>query len=109
MGYDRSRIRLLLNRAHTNVGIDLEDVVRILGETPSILVPSDREIPRAVNEGVAIVDAKPESAAAGAFRALAALYTLQPDSSVNGAPPPRVLETTGQSLGTFRKLIGRRA
>ena len=39
-----------------------------------MFVPSDREIPRAVNEGVPIVIAKPQSEAAEAFRQLAALY-----------------------------------
>ena len=42
---------------------------------PDILVPSDREIPRAVNEGLPIVTAKRNSEAAKSFRALAAILT----------------------------------
>ena len=43
-----------------------------MGREPDILVPSDRDIPRAVNEGEPIVIAKPQSEASDAFRQLAA-------------------------------------
>ncbi len=43
-----------------------------MGREPDILVPSDRDIPRAVNEGKPILVAKPQSEAAQAFRKLAA-------------------------------------
>jgi len=78
MGYEDSDIRLVLNRAHSRVGISHSDVVAVLGREPDIYVPSDREIPRAVNEGVPIVISKPESEAAQAFRALAGLYSGVP-------------------------------
>jgi pilus assembly protein CpaE len=74
MGYDAERIKLVLNRSDSRVGISLDDVVAIMGRRPDIFVPSDREIPRAVNEGVPIVLAKERSEAARAFNALAALY-----------------------------------
>jgi MinD-like ATPase involved in chromosome partitioning or flagellar assembly len=50
------------------------------------MVPSDREIPRAVNEGQPIVLAKSRSDAAKAFNRLAALYNGagQPAASQNG-------------------------
>ena len=44
-----------------------------MGRQPDVLVPSDRDIPRAVNEGNPIVLAKPQSEAAEAFRKLAGL------------------------------------
>jgi hypothetical protein len=43
----------------------------VVGKRPDIRIPSDVEVPRAVNEGRPIVMAKPDSAAAKAFRALA--------------------------------------
>ena len=81
MGHDDDDIKLVLNRAHSRVGISHSDVVAILGREPDIYVPSDREIPRAVNEGVPIVISKPESEAAQAFRTLAGLYSGVPASS----------------------------
>jgi pilus assembly protein CpaE len=81
MAYDNDRIRLVLNRADSRVGITRDDVVAIIGRTPDIFVPSDREIPRSVNEGQPVAMAKPRSEAARAFRSLAEMYTS------NGAKP----------------------
>jgi pilus assembly protein CpaE len=74
MGYDRSRVQLVLNRADSRVGITREDVEAIMGRAPDVLVPSNRDIPRSVNEGVPIVVASERSEAARAFRSLAAVY-----------------------------------
>ena len=71
MGYDSDRIVLVLNRADSRVGIDDDDVLAVVGRRPDIRIPSDVEVPRAVNEGRPIVMAKPDSAAAKGFRALA--------------------------------------
>jgi pilus assembly protein CpaE len=71
MGVSRERVKLVLNRARTRVGISDADVVAIVGQTPDVLIPSDRDIPRAVNEGTSIIEAKPQSEAAGALRHLA--------------------------------------
>ena len=75
MGYETERIRLVLNRADSRVGITRDDVVAIVGREPDVLVPSDRDIPRSVNEGTPISLAKPRSEAARAFRGLASMYT----------------------------------
>jgi pilus assembly protein CpaE len=85
MGYDGERIRLILNRADTRVGITRDDVTQIIGRAPDLMVPSDRDIPSAVNEGTPITLAKPRSEAAKAFRTLAAFY-LQHH---NGADPDK--------------------
>jgi pilus assembly protein CpaE len=81
MGYDRNRTRLVLNRADSRVGISTDDVVAIVGRPPDVLVPSDRDIPRSVNEGTPIVLAKGKSDAAKAFRTLAALYEQRQNGS----------------------------
>lgn len=77
MGYGPERMRFVLNRADSRVGISREDVVGIVGVTPDIAVPSSREIPRAVNEGTPIIAAEANSEAARAFRSLAALYLAE--------------------------------
>jgi pilus assembly protein CpaE len=73
MDYDRRRVKILLNRANTNVGIEREDVLAILGRDVDILVPSHRDITRSINQGEPIA-AQRGSEAARAFRALADLY-----------------------------------
>ena len=81
MGYDRDRVFIVLNRADSRVGIAQDEVDSILGRTPDVFVPSDRDIPRCVNEGTPVVAARPRSEAARAFNGLAALY------AVAGEPP----------------------
>ena len=83
MGYDGERMRLVLNRADSRVGITHDDVVSIIGRKPDVLIPSDRDIPRSVNQGTPIVVAKSRSDAAKAFRSLAAMYELR-DGAKNG-------------------------
>ena len=74
MGYDRDRIRVVLNRADTHVGVTREDVTAIVGRAPDVLVPSHRDVVRSVNEGAPIVQSRPRTEAAKAFRALAGAY-----------------------------------
>jgi len=99
MGYDSEHVLLLLNRADSRVGITPDDVSTIVGRAPDVSVPSDREIPRSVNEGTPIVAAKPTSGAAKAFRSLADRYAKTP------APTPAPLPSATSGV---RALIGRR-
>jgi pilus assembly protein CpaE len=98
MDYDPKKIQLVLNRADTRVGISQHDVVSVLGSQPDIFIPSDREIPRAVNEGVPIVLSRPQSFAASAFHDLAALFT----GAEVGADVPRPEPKRSTSLSFLR-------
>jgi len=84
MGYPSDRIRLVLNRADSRVGITQDDVVAVMGRRPDVMVPSDREIPRSVNEGMPIVATKARSEAAKAFQRLASLYDGSNQAATNG-------------------------
>lgn len=73
-------IRLVLNRSDSNVGITHSDVVNILGRAPDILIPSSRDVVRAVNSGEPIVAAGGKrNEPAKALRALAELYIGRPN------------------------------
>ena len=74
MGVSTDRIRLVLNRADTSVGIKRSEAEAILGRTPDVFVPSDRQIPRATTDGQPIVVANGRAEAARAFHSLADLY-----------------------------------
>jgi pilus assembly protein CpaE len=74
MGVSPDQIRLVLNRADTSVGIKRSEAEAILGRTPDVFVPSDRQIPRATTDGQPIVVANGRAEAARAFHALADLY-----------------------------------
>jgi pilus assembly protein CpaE len=73
MDYDARRIRLVLNRANSNVGIDQADVVAILGRDADISVPSNREVAKSMNQGDPIAGQR-ANPAGRAFRAVAELY-----------------------------------
>ena len=103
MKYDPDRIFLLLNRAHSRVGISQSDVEAVLGRTPDIFIPSDREIPRTVNEGIPIVVARPQSEPAEAFARLAELL-----AGPAVAQEPVAAQAGGES-GSLLRLFGRKA
>jgi len=99
MGYETRNVTLILNRSDSSVGIMPEDVSTIIGRPPDIAVPSDREIPRSINEGTPIVASKPGSGVARAFEALADRYAKPAPDAQKAAP-------TGLAAGV-RTLIGR--
>src|SRR6478735_9439351 len=100
MGYDTERVSLVLNRADSRVGITPDDVSTSVGRKPDVSIPSDREIPRSINEGTPIVAAKQQSGAAKAFRNLADRYAKPPTP----APAPLPSAASGvRSLLTGRK------
>jgi pilus assembly protein CpaE len=100
MKYDPDRIFLLLNRAHSRVGISQSDVEAVLGRSPDVFIPSDREIPRTVNEGIPIVVARPQSEPAEAFRQLADL--------LGGPVPEGAVVAQGSNGGSLLRLFGRK-
>jgi pilus assembly protein CpaE len=87
MGYPPERIRVVLNRADTRVGITTDDAAAIIGREPDILVPSSRDVVRSVNDSVPIALAQPRSDAGRAFRSLAAMY--ERPVAANGGSPAR--------------------
>jgi pilus assembly protein CpaE len=99
MGYDSEHVSLVLNRADSRVGITPDDVATIVGRGPDVSIPSDREIPRSINEGTPIVAARQSSGAAKAFRDLADRYATAP------VPAPAPLSSSQSGV---RSLIGRR-
>lgn len=77
MGVEPDRVRIVLNRADSRVGITRDDVVTVLGRDPDVMIPSDGNIPRYVNEATAVVTAGERSEAARSFRGLADMYMAQ--------------------------------
>jgi pilus assembly protein CpaE len=99
MGRDPAEATLVLNRADTSVGISDDDVERLLGRRPDVLVPSDVAIPRAITHGQPIVVAQPRSGAARAFGALADRYI----AARMPAAPPQVQARHNGRRGFLRK------
>jgi pilus assembly protein CpaE len=94
MDYDRRRVKILLNRANTNVGIEREDVLAILGRDVDILIPSHRDITRSVNQGEPIAMQR-GSEAARAFKALADMYVDAASARAPRESDSKVIELPG--------------
>jgi len=102
MDYDPKKIQLVLNRADTRVGISQHDVVAVLGSEPNIFIPSDREIPRSVNEGIPITLSRPQSYAAASFHDLAGLFLTDVSNGEPVAAGAAASSAARQSRSLFR-------
>lgn len=102
LGWERDRIRLVLNRADSQVGLRVKDVERTLGTTIDVHIPSNRDVPLSVNEGEPVAARRPRSPVVAAVAELAA--QLQ-GSAVTGQEPG----AAAADPGLFRRLIGRHA
>lgn len=91
MEFDRRRVKILLNRANTNVGIEREDVLAILGRDVDMMIPSHRDITRSINQGEPIALQR-TSEAARAFRELADLYVEEAAARATGPDRNEVIE-----------------
>jgi pilus assembly protein CpaE len=95
MGYEQDRVKLVLNRADSNVGLDPDATASVVGRHPDVLVPSHRDVVRAINSGTPVALVPSGSGAGLAFHHLARIYA--PVAAENGS-------RTGRSLfGRRRK------
>lgn len=100
MGHPAEQVRVVLNRAGTNVGISDTDAVEILGRRPDVLVPSDREIPVSINDGVPLTLSGSRSMAALAINSLADMFVQDPAHA--SAATPAALKAQ-RRRGLFRR------
>ncbi len=66
------KLRLVLNRANTQVKLDVREIEQVLGLRAEFPIPSDIAVPLSVNAGVPVVDHAPKSAATRALEHVAA-------------------------------------
>jgi pilus assembly protein CpaE len=65
------KLRLVLNRANTQVKLDVREIEHVLGLRADFPIPSDIAVPIAVNAGVPVVVQEPKAAVTRAIEALA--------------------------------------
>jgi pilus assembly protein CpaE len=69
IGYPRERLRIVLNRSDSKVGLSLQEVEKTLKAPIVAQVPSSRDVPASTNRGVAIVSDDPKSPVSLAIKA----------------------------------------
>ncbi len=80
LSFPTERIRVVLNRANTNVGMKRGEVEAALEQSVRFEIPSDRAVPLAVNRGNPAVVSDPKADFSRAVRAMA--KSLQPAAPV---------------------------
>lgn len=70
LGIPRDRMRLVLNRADSKVGLTVKEVESSLGTQVDAQIPSSREVPFTVNQGQPIVTERSRSGVSDAIRDL---------------------------------------
>jgi pilus assembly protein CpaE len=68
------KLRLVLNRANTNVKLEISEVEKALGIPAEFPIPSDIAVPQSVNRGVPVVLDQPKSPAAKAMLHMADVF-----------------------------------
>jgi pilus assembly protein CpaE len=75
------KLRLVLNRANTQVKLDVREVEQVLGLRAEFPIPSDIAVPLSVNAGIPVVDNSPKSAATRALEHIASSLLGTSDAS----------------------------
>jgi pilus assembly protein CpaE len=86
IGYPRERLRIILNRADSKVGLALSEVEKTLKTPISAQVPSSRDVPASTNRGVAIVMDDPKSPVSIAIQSFVDEYVVVTPSSDDAIP-----------------------
>lgn len=73
LGMGRDRLRLVLNRADSKVGLGMHEVEKTIGTKVDLAVPSSREVPLSINRGAPLVADDPRSPVGSALSQLADL------------------------------------
>lgn len=93
LGYSQERMRLVLNRADTKVGLAVAEVEKAARMRCAAKIPSSRDVPASVNRGVPIVLDDPRHAVSQAVRQFATTQVPRAESSLD-----RAAQTGGQSV-----------
>jgi pilus assembly protein CpaE len=90
LGFGRNRIRLILNRADSKVGLRVQEVEKTLGTTVDVAIPSSREVPLSINRGTPLVIDDPKSpVVASLVKLVDAVIGSPPAASAAAAPAHR--------------------
>lgn len=93
--YPTSRLRIVVNRADSKVGLDVGDVERTIGLPVAARIPSSVDVPFAANRGVVLASESPHHAVSAAVRSFAyELTRTATPPAVDGAQTEPVAATS---------------
>jgi pilus assembly protein CpaE len=71
----RQRRHFVLNRADSRVGVTVDDASAVVGMPVSVAIPSSRDVPLAMNQGIPVVESAPRALVARRYMDVAALFS----------------------------------
>ena len=71
LGYPKDSRLLVLNRADSQVGLEVSDVEQTIGAPVGVQIPSSGDVPASINRGRLLVREQPDHAVSRSVRALA--------------------------------------
>lgn len=80
----------ILNRADSRVGVTVEDASAVVGMPVAVAIPSARDVPLSMNQGIPVIEAAPRTQVARRYLEAAAIFSVNGQSG-NGAAPKRGL------------------
>jgi pilus assembly protein CpaE len=86
IGYSREKLRIVLNRADSKVGLALSEVEKTLKAPIVAQIPSSRDVPASTNRGVAIVVDEPKNPVSLAIKAFVDEHVLVAASTDDAIP-----------------------
>jgi pilus assembly protein CpaE len=95
LGFGRDRIRLILNRADSKVGLRVQEVEKTLGTRIDVSIPSSREVPLSINRGTPLILEDPKSPVVASIMKLVEII-----GSHSAVTPKQAKQTSG---GLFRR------
>ena len=82
----------ILNRADSRVGVTAEDASAVVGMPVTVAIPSARDVPLSMNQGIPVIEAAPRTQVARRYLEAAAIFSSNGNGvSGNGAGPKRGL------------------
>ena len=81
LGIARDRLRVVLNRADSKVGVSLNDVERVLKVSVDVKIPSSEMVPQSLNKGVPVFLGQPQSEVARSIGDVAEMVIGTPQTA----------------------------
>ena len=87
---DGPKRHFILNRADSRVGVTVDDASAVVGMPVSVAIPSARDVPLSMNQGIPVIEAAPRTMVARRFKSTAHLLNGHDGpAGSNGSATPR--------------------
>lgn len=76
----------ILNRADSRVGVTVDDASAVVGMPVTVAIPSARDVPLSMNQGLPVIEAAPRTQVAKRYMEAAAIFSMNGNPGKGSAP-----------------------